>query len=274
MDFMIIFRLRIILGNLKTFFESTNSIFQESAKWLHPLFWDSAASKRVTENLHRVAGFTNLSAGIQDQEKQACWKELVEPAKNTQVSSDQADRQTALIFIPSVWDSGLGEMPSSASGNQKNTVFIWEKSQYLTVMVYSLISLFYSLFDSLIIFCQHIFYSLNDPVCCFYRFVSKTKYSTLLKYDVKVLSCSFIHTLFFFFFWEAPDSDPSTSSGWEMFTPPKFFAACADKRKKKNLYKHEWRKACGRCWMFVVVCERFWEDCTFLLNSPGARRRL
>lgn len=72
-----------------------------------------------------MAGFTNSTAGIQAQEKQACWKKLVETAKNTQEASDQAEWQTALIFIPSVWDSGLREMPSSASGNQKkySTIF-------------------------------------------------------------------------------------------------------------------------------------------------------
>lgn len=69
--------------------------------------------------------------------------------------------------------------------------------------------------------------------CCFYGFVSKPRFSTLLKYDVKVLSCSIIHTLFF---WKPPtrislEVERSTSSGWEMFTAPKFFAACADKRK-------------------------------------------
>lgn len=70
--------------------------------------------------------------------------------------------------------------------------------------------------------------------CCFYGFVSKPRFSTLLKYDVKVLSCSIIHTLFFF-------RSPRLGSVWRLSVPPpraekcslhqSFFAACADKRK-------------------------------------------
>lgn len=107
--------------------------------------------------------------------------------------------------------------------------------------------------------------------CCFYGFVSKTRFSTLLKYDVEVLSCSIIHTLFFF-------RSPRLGSVWRLSVAPPRAEKCSLHQsfllrvptKEKTLYKHEWREACGRCWMFVVVWREVLGRVHFsLLKSAG-----
>lgn len=108
--------------------------------------------------------------------------------------------------------------------------------------------------------------------CCFYGFVSKTRFSTLLKYDVKVLSCSIIHTLFLF------SGSPWLGSVWRLSVAPPRAEKCSlhqsfllrvPTKEKKTSTNTSGEKLVGDVGCLLLCARGSGKSALSLLNSAG-----